>query len=132
MRRVRLEELLGSPDERSGLLEVLARGGVAAIPTDTFYALACDPSSERGVDRIFQIKGRDDGKRGSILHARHLDRLRGRGRAATAVRRSALAEPPTLVLPLWGRHRGLAGIRTLAVRVPAAAAVRPFSTVSVP
>src|SRR5688572_23217189 len=62
VRRVPLGELVTSEAEVSGFRELLARGGVAAIPTETYYALAADPTNEHGVSRIFEIKGRDDGK----------------------------------------------------------------------
>lgn len=127
MRRVRLEELLGSPDERSGLVEVLARGGVAAIPTDTFYALACDPSSERGVARIFQIKRRDDGKPLPVLFSSRadLDRLGVEAAPRLLDRLFRLWPAPlTVVLPLRSEIAASRGSRTLAVRIPAAPAVR--------
>jgi L-threonylcarbamoyladenylate synthase len=62
VRRIGLEDVLGSPGELSGLRALFAAGGVAAVPTDTFYGLACDPASDRGVSRVFEVKGRDDGK----------------------------------------------------------------------
>jgi L-threonylcarbamoyladenylate synthase len=34
----------------------IGRGGVVAIPTDTVYGLACDPSSAAAIDRIYAIK----------------------------------------------------------------------------
>ncbi len=36
----------------------LREGAVLAIPTDTVYGLACDPSNAVAVDRIYAIKGR--------------------------------------------------------------------------
>ncbi len=36
----------------------LAEGAVLAIPTDTVYGLACDPSNAAAVERIYAIKGR--------------------------------------------------------------------------
>jgi len=36
----------------------IGRGGVVAIPTDTVYGLACDPSSATAIDRIYAIKRR--------------------------------------------------------------------------
>jgi tRNA threonylcarbamoyl adenosine modification protein (Sua5/YciO/YrdC/YwlC family) len=36
---------------------VLSDGGLAAIPTDTVYALACDIASKRGVERLYAAKG---------------------------------------------------------------------------
>jgi L-threonylcarbamoyladenylate synthase len=36
----------------------IGNGGVVAMPTDTVYGLACDPSSAAAVDRIYAIKRR--------------------------------------------------------------------------
>jgi L-threonylcarbamoyladenylate synthase len=33
-------------------------GGVVAIPTDTVYGLGCDPSSDKAVGRLFEVKDR--------------------------------------------------------------------------
>jgi len=38
---------------------VIRRGGIVAIPTDTLYALVCDPVSLLAVGRIFAAKGRE-------------------------------------------------------------------------
>lgn len=54
-----MADLLASPDELSRLSALLARGGVAAIPTETFYGLAADPTSETGVRRILAVKRRE-------------------------------------------------------------------------
>jgi L-threonylcarbamoyladenylate synthase len=37
----------------------LRTGGVVAFPTDTFYGLAVDPRSDRAVEALFDLKGRD-------------------------------------------------------------------------
>jgi len=34
-------------------------GGVVAIPTDTVYGLGCDPSSDKAVRRLFEVKDRE-------------------------------------------------------------------------
>lgn len=39
-------------------VEVLAAGGLVAIPTETVYGLAADASNENAVRRIFAVKGR--------------------------------------------------------------------------
>ena len=39
--------------------EVLNRGGVAVIPTDTVYGLAARPDCVAAVDRLYTIKGRE-------------------------------------------------------------------------
>ena len=61
MLRLRLSELLASPGQLASFRQILSRGGVAALPTETYYALAAEPTNERGVSRIFEIKGRDEG-----------------------------------------------------------------------
>ncbi|MEZ5938314.1 MAG: L-threonylcarbamoyladenylate synthase [Hyphomonadaceae bacterium] len=38
--------------------EVIARGGLVAIPTETVYGLAADATNDRAVARIFEAKGR--------------------------------------------------------------------------
>jgi L-threonylcarbamoyladenylate synthase len=43
-------------------VQTLVSGGVIAIPTETVYGLACDPRNAGAVNKIFTIKGRDDGK----------------------------------------------------------------------
>jgi L-threonylcarbamoyladenylate synthase len=42
--------------------EVLARGGVLALPTETFYALAVDPFQEGALSRLFSLKERPSEK----------------------------------------------------------------------
>lgn len=41
------------------LNKILKEGGVIAFVTDTVWGIGCLPSSERGVNRIYEIKGRD-------------------------------------------------------------------------
>ena len=47
--------------------EVLNRGGVAVIPTDTVYGLAARPDFEEAVDRLYAIKGREARKPIALL-----------------------------------------------------------------
>ena len=47
--------------------EVLNRGGVAVIPTDTVYGLAARPDFEGAVDRLYTIKGREAKKPIALL-----------------------------------------------------------------
>lgn len=42
--------------------EILNKGGVGVIPTDTLYGLVGSALSKNTVERIYKIKGRDDGK----------------------------------------------------------------------
>ena len=41
-------------------IEVLSRGGVVAIPTDTVYGIAANALDDDAVDRVFRLKGRED------------------------------------------------------------------------
>lgn len=41
---------------------LIRKGGVVAIPTDTFYGLAADPFDPKAVFRLFEIKGRESSK----------------------------------------------------------------------
>jgi L-threonylcarbamoyladenylate synthase len=69
MQRVRTDDLVASREQTFRLRELLSKGGVAALPTETFYALATDPLSEAGVRRICEMKGRDDVKALPVLFA---------------------------------------------------------------
>jgi len=51
-----------SNDAYVELASLLRTGGVIGFPTDTAYGLGADPFNESAVDRIFEIKGRADGK----------------------------------------------------------------------
>ncbi|MEA2204305.1 MAG: L-threonylcarbamoyladenylate synthase [Blastocatellia bacterium] len=42
--------------------QVIARGGVIAFRTDTFYGLGADPFAAEAVFRIQELKGREEGK----------------------------------------------------------------------
>ena len=42
----------------AGAADMLRRGEVIAIPTDTFYGLAANPFDRYAIDKVFAIKGR--------------------------------------------------------------------------
>ncbi|MEM0365399.1 MAG: L-threonylcarbamoyladenylate synthase [Candidatus Nitrosocaldus sp.] len=48
---------------------IVRDGGVIAYPTDTIYGLGCDPYNEDAVERVFRIKGREEGKAVPLLCA---------------------------------------------------------------
>jgi L-threonylcarbamoyladenylate synthase len=127
VRRLRLCDVLASPQELASLRDFLARGGVAAVPTETFYALAADPTSERGVSRIFEIKGRDDGKPLLVLFSSR-EQLEALGVAAHPDLVDRLFRlwpaPLSAVLPLRAPIAASRGSATLGVRMPAAYGVR--------
>ena len=120
--RVGIEKALDSPQEISFLRNLFRSGGVAAVPTDTFYGLACDPTSERGISRIFEIKGREEGKPLPVLFSSRDDLARLGVEAPSSVLEPFFAiwpAPLTVVLPLAAPIAASRGSRTLALRIPA-------------
>lgn len=49
--------------------EVLRAGGLAVLPTDTVYGVACDPDNPEAVARLYQAKGRSEKKPLQLLLA---------------------------------------------------------------
>ena len=43
-------------------IEVLKNGGVILYPTDTIWGIGCDATNEKAVEKIYQIKERDESK----------------------------------------------------------------------
>ena len=123
MHRIRLTSLLASPGEIESLRAILREGGVAAIPTETYYALAADPRSDVGVARIFRIKGRDDGKPLLALFS-EATQLAELGVSADSAALPGFLRiwpaPLTVVLPLETPIAASRGAGALAVRMPAA------------
>ena len=48
-------------------LEVLQSGGVILYPTDTIWGIGCDATNEKAVQRIYQLKKREDSKSMLVL-----------------------------------------------------------------
>jgi L-threonylcarbamoyladenylate synthase len=121
-RRIRLEQLLASPAEASALAASLRAGGVAAVPTETFYGLAADPLSERGVGRILAMKGRPEGKPLLVLFGER-SQLAPLGVTASPESLDRFfavwPAPLTVVLPLAAPVPASLGAPSLAVRLPA-------------
>ena len=58
-----------NPQERliKKVVQVLERGGVIAYPTDTFYGIGCDIMNKKAIQRIYQLKQRDQKKPFSFI-----------------------------------------------------------------
>jgi L-threonylcarbamoyladenylate synthase len=127
MRRIPIDDLIASPEELRKLRDLLAHGGVAAIPTETFYGLAADPLNETGVRRIFRTKGRDDGKPLPVLFGAPAQ-LEALGVAAAPDRLEHYLRiwpaPLTVALPLRAPIAASRGLSSLAVRLPASKRLR--------
>jgi tRNA threonylcarbamoyl adenosine modification protein (Sua5/YciO/YrdC/YwlC family) len=57
------------PDRIEYAASCLRKGGVVALPTDTFYGLAVDPVNLHAVEQIYQLKSRQKHKPLSLLIA---------------------------------------------------------------
>lgn len=110
------------------LRELLDRGGVLAIPTESSYGLATDPRNAEGIARIFRLKGRD-AARALPLVAADRAQIAGLGIDDAELDRPELAPlvarfwpgPLTVVLPVAAGVPGPAARAadgTVAVRVP--------------
>jgi L-threonylcarbamoyladenylate synthase len=58
-------------DSYSRASEIIYRGGVIAFRTDTFYGLGADPFNRDAVQRIRQLKGREENKPILIVLSEH-------------------------------------------------------------
>ena len=48
-------------------VESLLEGGIVILPTDSIYAVACDPWDRQAVARLYQAKRMDKSKRCSVM-----------------------------------------------------------------
>lgn len=46
---------------------VIGQGGVVLFPSDTVYGLACDPTSQVAIERLYALKGRPPDKAAAIM-----------------------------------------------------------------
>lgn len=107
------------------VVEALGAGQVIAYPTDTFYGLGVDPTSDAAVAALFRAKGRA-GTEALPLIASDLARIEARLGPLSDVARRLAARfwpgPLTLVVPKGQATLAAAvtaGRDTIAVRVPA-------------
>lgn len=109
------------------LFELLERGGVLAIPTESSYGLAVDPRNRTGVEAVFAIKQRPADQPLPIVVA-NLKQIEDLGGSfPSALSRSmatAWPAPLTLLLPLAGPLPAAAGSGRAGFRVPAHAGLR--------
>lgn len=127
-----VELLASDPEALDRAIEALGDGWVVAVPTDTVYGLAVDPSNVGAVERLFAVKQRPTDVALPVLvgDLGQLDSVTGplTGAAAHLARRY-WPGPLTLVVP---RHPGFiadlggptAARRTVGVRLPDHALLR--------
>ena len=129
-----------SATDAASLGRCIAGAGVAVLPTDTVYGLACDPGSEAAVRRLYELKGRTPRKPAAVMlldRERAIAGLPGSlgGRTLRALRR-LLPGAVTVLLPNPARLWPLACAGdpdTLGLRVPALGhRIAALADVSVP
>jgi L-threonylcarbamoyladenylate synthase len=116
------------PEDATRLEECLAADGVAVIPTDTVYGLACNPDSESAVRRVYELKRRPPVKPAAVMFfalESALESLAELGPRAHAALLALLPGPVTLLLPNPEQRFPLAcdplgsGSALVGLRVPA-------------
>ena len=123
---------IGSNDKPAldAACDVLARGGLIALPTETVYGLAADATNGEAVARIFEVKGRPRFNP-LICHISSLEMARRYvtfDKTALLLAKTFWPDPLTLVLPAVGgttvHALTRAGLDTLAIRMPGGFAQR--------
>lgn len=108
------------------LRELIARGGVLAIPTESSYGLAVDPRDPAAVESVFAIKRRAADQPLPIVVA-DLGQIRALGAQmpdGLAPLAALWPAPLTLLLPVAAGIAAAAGSARLGFRVPAHAGLR--------
>lgn len=104
------------------LRDVIGRGGIVVVPTESSYGLGVDPASETGVQAIYEVKVRDRGKPLPVVIG-DLDQAVALGVALDAPGLEVLARlwpaPVSLLVPTSRALPAAAGTGMLAIRVPA-------------
>ena len=110
-------------EQMESAVRILEKGGVAAIPTDTLYALSACAFNERAVERVFRLKGRPTGVALPLLLA-DADDIAGCARdipeVAWALAQRYWPGPLTVVLRKSDAvpYVVTGGMETIALRVP--------------
>ncbi len=104
------------------IADVLERGGVVLMPTDTIYGLHAMAADPKAVRRLMEIKGRDESKPFIVIGASR-EQLEQLGATFTPRARAAVDElwpgPLTAIVPLRNVVAASRGASSIGVRVPA-------------
>lgn len=112
------------------VLEVLKKGGVIIYPTDTIYAMGCDISQPKAIERICKIKNIDPAKHNFSIMCNDLSHLSNFAKplpnTVFKLLKSKLPGPHTFILNIGGEApKTLYSKRkTIGIRVPDHAIVR--------
>jgi L-threonylcarbamoyladenylate synthase len=106
MRVFKAEEM--GEDDWCFVGEALAQGGLACLPTDTVYGLACLPSAPGAVEAVYAAKERERGKPLTMFYydlGQVREFLPGLDRPLAEKLAALLPGPATVVLPDGGENR---------------------------
>ncbi|HIY28579.1 MAG TPA: threonylcarbamoyl-AMP synthase [Firmicutes bacterium] len=118
-----------NPQDIARAGEILRKGGLVGIPTETVYGLAADALNGEAVKKIFQAKGRPMDNP-LIVHISHIEQLQDLvaeiPESARELARRWWPGPLTMIFPKSARipDEVSAGLPTVAVRFPAHPAAR--------
>lgn len=119
-----MARILPLEDALAPAIEIIERGEVVAIPTETVYGLAADATNGEAVARIFEVKGRPRFNP-LIVHVGSFDMAREVAvfdEISERLAQKYWPGPLTLVLPLNENHcihpLVTTGLKTVAVRMP--------------
>lgn len=54
-------------EKKSDLVNIIKKGGIAVIPTDTIFGVVCDALNKKSVAKVYELKKRNGGKPVIIL-----------------------------------------------------------------
>lgn len=103
----------------------LEAGGVIAYPTDTYYAIGCDLSNKKAIEKLYRLKQRAANKPLSFLCAdlSEISRYAVVSNQAYRIMKRLVPGPYTFILPATKLTPEIAMTRqkTVGIRVPQAA-----------
>lgn len=112
------------PRKIAEVVAILAKGGVAIVPTDTIYAFVCDLSQYKGFEKICRIKGLKPEKANFSLLCKDLSNISNYtkpfDRAIYKLLNKALPGPYTFLLEASNEVPSLfrSKKKTIGLRVP--------------
>ncbi len=119
----------------TGIHTILLGGGVVLMPTDTIYGLHALADDDRAVQRMINVKGREDNKPFVVVGA-SIEQLQRLGARFDDRTRAVLTElwpgPLTAIVSLDHPIAASRGATTIAVRVPALESLRELLEITGP
>lgn len=111
--------------------EIIKNGGVVIYPTDTLYAIGCDATNPRAIEKVCRIKGILPEKQTLSIVCADLSQASEYARidnVAFRLLRSNLPGPFTFILPVTTRlPKQFKGRKTVGIRVPDNAIARALA-----